>query len=83
MKKEVHKTQLLIFYKFINELSAETGFNGELEIGLPNKEFQRLKIENFAFMNKADGRSLEEFNNLQEFQFNTGPGILTIYNKDQ
>ena len=83
MKKQVRKTQLLIFYKLINELYSEVGFKGELEIGVPADEFQNFKDENFAFMHRStDRKSIEEYDALKEFQFNTGAGVLTIYNKD-
>lgn len=83
MKKEIRKTQLLIFYKLINELYADTGFKGELEIGVPADEFQNFKDENFAFMHRStDKQFIKEYNAQNEFKFNTGAGVLTIYNKD-
>lgn len=83
MKKEIRKTQLLIFYKLINELYSDVGFKGELEIGVPSDEFQNFKDENLAFMlRSSDKKTLEDYEKKQEFQFNTGAGVLTIYNKD-
>jgi hypothetical protein len=81
MKKEIQKSSLLIFYKLISELSS-IGFKGELEIGVSEQEFDKFKLENFAFMYKADKKSIKEYESSNEFKFNTGAGTLTIYNKD-
>ncbi len=64
-------------------LAAETGFQDDLEIGLPKKEFNQMKLESHALLTKFDNKTVEEFEAVNEFQFNTGYGSLLIYNKDQ
>lgn len=73
------KSNLLLFYKFSAELAANCVDHVELEIGLPEKEFNQLKAENYGLLTKFNA---DDFKDANEFIFNTGHGTLLIYNKD-
>ncbi len=73
------KSQLLVFYKFAQEMANNQADPVELDIGLPTKKFELMKQESYALLTQTSNKDLKD---VHEFVFNVPNGKLTIYNRD-
>lgn len=73
------KSQLKVFYKFMQDLQGTASEKIPLDIGLSNEQFEQMKAENFVLLTEY---SMDKLKETYEFTFRTEMGQLKIYNRD-
>jgi len=73
------KSRLLTLYKFTADFSAHCMDKVPMSIGLPQKEFEQVKLELEAFGTHLFKTNDKSWNEIENFNLNTPSGPLKIY----